>query len=179
MIQKCNLAGKPVITATQMLDSMISNPRPTRAEATDVANAVFDGSDAVMLSGETAKGQYPIEAVEIMARICQTSEQTLDYNSLFLSMISSTPKPISIPECVTSSAVKAVLDLDGKLIIVTTASGNTGLFVAKYKPPCPVIVCTPNPQTSRYSCCHICKHLHYNTNQHAFFLSFFLCFNVA
>lgn len=149
MIKKCNLAGKPVITATQMLDSMIVNPRPTRAEATDVANAVFDGSDAVMLSGETAKGSYPNEAVQIMARICTTSESALDYDSQFLTMITSTPKPISIPECVTSSAVKAVLDLSAKLVIVLTESGATSRFLAKYKPPVPVLCSTPNQKTAR------------------------------
>jgi pyruvate kinase len=107
MIRKCNIVGKPIVTATQMLESMTANPRPTRAEATDVANAVFDGTDCVMLSGETASGDYPNEAVEVMAKICRSAEAAIDYESVFLSIMRNTHKPISRPEAITSSAVKA------------------------------------------------------------------------
>lgn len=123
MIRKCNLAGKPVITATQMLESMVSNPRPTRAEATDVANAVFDGTDCVMLSGETAKGEYPLDAAQTMARICVTAERALDHRALFLSMVELTRRISSRVEAITSSAVKAALDLQAGAIVVLTESG--------------------------------------------------------
>eukprot|EP00030_Apusomonadida_sp_AF-17_P008261 a849353_34.p1 GENE.a849353_34~~a849353_34.p1 ORF type:complete len:526 (-),score=224.78 a849353_34:22-1569(-) len=149
MIWKCNVAGKPVITATQMLDSMIRNPRPTRAEATDVANAVFDGTDAVMLSGETASGQYPCEAVQVMARICVESERVLKHRELYLKIRDANPK-ISAVESVASSAVKTARDLAAKLIIVLTESGNTARLVAKYKPSAVVLALTDVAKTASY-----------------------------
>ena len=149
MIRKCNLASKPVITATQMLESMIENPRPTRAEATDVSNAVFDGSDCVMLSGETAAGAYPVEAVTMMAKICRTAELAIDYSAAFNTMVYFTKKPISRAEAITSSAVKAADDLDAQCIIVLTETGSSGRYVSKYKPSCPVVVVTPSDQTYR------------------------------
>jgi len=149
MIRKCNLASKPVITATQMMESMVENPRPTRAEATDIANAVFDGTDAVMLSGETARGAYPFDAVEIMGKICRSAEKAMDYPASFLTMVYFTKKPINRSEAITSSAVKTAMDLDAGAIIVLTESGSSARYVAKYKPLCPVIVLTKNETTFR------------------------------
>lgn len=149
IIRKCNIAGKPVVTATQMLESMIKNPRPTRAEATDVANAVFDGTDCVMLSGETAKGKFPVEAVSTMASICVTSELAIDHQTQFLSILSLTKRPLSRPEAIASSAVKVETDLDAALVIVLTESGASARYVAKYKPSVPVITVTSTPHVSR------------------------------
>jgi len=149
MIRKCNIVGKPVITATQMLESMITNPRPTRAEAADVANAVFDGTDCVMLSGETANGDYPVEAVETMAKICRTAEAAIDYSSVFINMMQLTKTPLPRPEAITSSAVKAALDLVAPLILCLTETGSSARFLAKYKPSVPVLTATPVEQTAR------------------------------
>lgn len=141
IIQKCNLQGKPVITATQMLDSMIRNPRATRAEITDVANAILDGTDAVMLSGETAVGKYPIKAVELMARIALRIEQTLDYparmDAIRLNRRQSVGDAISLATCQLSH------DLNAKAILCSTQSGATARSIAKYRPEAPIIaVCT-------------------------------------
>lgn len=149
MIWKCNVVGKPVITATQMLDSMIRNPRPTRAEATDVANAVFDGTDAVMLSGETASGRYPCEAVQVMARICVESERVLRHRELYLKVRDANPT-ISPVESIASSAVKTARDLACKLIIVLTESGNTARLVSKYRPQAVVMALTDVPKTAAF-----------------------------
>ena len=111
MIEKANLAGKPVICATQMLESMIKAPRPTRAEASDVANAVIDGSDCVMLSGETAGGDYPTQAVSIMAKICREAEAMLDYRKIYQDMRTYSPTPLSTAESVAAAAVSCILDL--------------------------------------------------------------------
>eukprot|EP00743_Colponemidia_sp_Colp-15_P000422 GILK01000483.1.p1 GENE.GILK01000483.1~~GILK01000483.1.p1 ORF type:complete len:511 (-),score=106.74 GILK01000483.1:182-1714(-) len=134
MIAKANVVGKPVITATQMLESMIKNPRPTRAEATDVANAVLDGSDCVMLSGETANGDWPLAAVEIMARVCAEAERCLDSDYIYGSIRACVKRPMSTPEAVGSSAVKTAIDMDVKMILVLTETGHTARVVAKYRP---------------------------------------------
>merc|ERR1711916_335733 len=135
LIRLCNEAGKPVITATQMLDSMIRNPRPTRAEATDVANAVYDGTDCVMLSGETASGVYPIEAVQVMARICAEAESELNFQELYgkVRAVSLKASPtLTQAEAIASSAVKTAHDIGAKLIVALTESGNTARLISKY-----------------------------------------------
>ncbi|BDA42308.1 Pyruvate kinase, cytosolic isozyme [Coccomyxa sp. Obi] len=139
MIQSCNMVGKPVITATQMLESMIKNPRPTRAEATDVANAVLDGTDCVMLSGETAAGSFPVQAVQVMQRICSESEASLDYYSLFKAIMKRTPIPMSPLESLASSAVRTAHKVHASLIVVLTRGGSTARLVAKYRPSIPVL----------------------------------------
>ncbi|RWV99363.1 hypothetical protein GW17_00037733 [Ensete ventricosum] len=139
MIYKCNLVGKPVVTATQMLESMIKSPRPTRAEATDVANAVLDGTDCVMLSGESAAGAYPELAVKIMARICIQAESSLDYKAIFKEMIRSAPLPMSPLESLASSAVRTANKAKAKLIVVLTRGGTTAKLVAKYRPSVPIL----------------------------------------
>ncbi|WOK92809.1 pyruvate kinase, cytosolic isozyme [Canna indica] len=139
MIYKCNLAGKSVVTATQMLESMIKSPRPTRAEATDVANAVIDGTDCVMLSGESAAGAYPEIAVKIMARICIEAESSLDYGAIFKELIRSTPLPMSPLESLASSAVRTANKAQATLIVVLTRGGTTAKLVAKYRPRVPIL----------------------------------------
>ncbi|XP_042430485.1 pyruvate kinase, cytosolic isozyme-like [Zingiber officinale] len=139
MIYKCNLIGKPVVTATQMLESMIKSPRPTRAEATDVANAVLDGTDCVMLSGESAAGSYPEMAVKIMRRICIEAESSLDYVAIFKEMIRSTPLPMSPLESLASSAVQTASKAKATLIMVLTRGGTTAKLVAKYRPRVPIL----------------------------------------
>lgn len=139
MIYKCNLAGKPVVTATQMLESMIKSPRPTRAEATDVANAVLDGTDCVMLSGESAAGAYPEIAVKTMARICIEAESSLDYPAILKERVRSTPLPMSPLESLASSAVGTANQANASLIVVLTRGGTTAKLVSKYRPSVPIL----------------------------------------
>ncbi|HIT65084.1 MAG TPA: pyruvate kinase [Candidatus Ventrimonas merdavium] len=143
IIRKCNVACKPVITATQMLDSMIRNPRPTRAEVTDVANAVYDGTDAVMLSGETAMGKYPIEALRMMAQICETSEQFLDYDAYRRRKVSQ-ENANNISNAVCRSSVAAAHDLNAKVIIAPSISGFTTRLLSKWRPDVQVIGLSPS-----------------------------------
>jgi pyruvate kinase len=147
MIHKCNLAGKPVITATHMLDSMQSNPRPTRAEASDVANAVFDGTDVLMLSGETAAGKYPVESVKTMASIAEKAESTLPYEDLLRTK--SAGSRTNVTEVVSQAAVGASLGLQVKAIIAPTESGFSARMVSKYRPKAPIIAVTPDERVLR------------------------------
>lgn len=147
LIQKCNDNYKPVITATQMLDSMIRNPRPTRAEVTDVANAVYDGTDAVMLSGETAQGKYPLEALQMMVEIVKNTEQHLDYNMLLEKAQENRKK--SITSAIGYSSVATASSLKAKCIITPTSSGVTARVVSKFKPEALIVGVTPNEETLR------------------------------
>lgn len=147
MIEKCNIAGKPVITATQMLDSMQRNPRPTRAEASDVANAIFDGTDAIMLSGETAAGKYPVESVLTMSRIAEKAESALNYRDLFLKQ--RIAQETSITEAISQSVAISALDLNAKAIISSTESGQTARMVSKYRPKAPIVAVTTQDRTLR------------------------------
>ena len=142
MIEKANIAAKPVVTATQMLESMISAPRPTRAEASDVANAVLDGTDCVMLSGETANGDYPINAVTLMSKCCAESERCIDYKRSYNDIKMYTPPPVSTAEALAASAVSTALDLEIDLIVVLTDTGHMARLVAKYRPNCPILACS-------------------------------------
>ena len=141
MIEKCNYAGKPVITATQMLDSMIRNPRPTRAEASDVANAIFDGTDCIMLSGETANGKYPVDAVKIMSRIAEEAENQLNYEA---SLKKKRKEHIpNVSNAISLAACNTAMELNASAIITATQSGYTAKNVSKYRPECPIIAITP------------------------------------
>lgn len=152
MIRKANLVGKPVITATQMMESMIVNARPTRAECSDVANAVLDGSDAVMLSGETANGAHPFSAVGFMARTAVEAESITNYSQLFAALRESTLTEIgsmTIPEAIASSAVKTQIDMGAKVIVVCSETGNSARLVAKYRPAAPILVLTATDSVAR------------------------------
>lgn len=150
MIAMCNIAGKPVICATQMLESMIYNPRPTRAEISDVGNAVTDGADCVMLSGETAKGSYPTEAVREMHETCLKAENTIAYVSHFEELCNLVQRPVSIVESCAMAAVRASLDMNAGAIIVLSTSGDSARLLSKYRPVCPIFMVTRNPSASRY-----------------------------
>ncbi|MBQ6632551.1 MAG: pyruvate kinase [Romboutsia sp.] len=146
MISKCNEAGKPVITATQMLDSMMRNPRPTRAEVTDVANAIYDGTDAIMLSGETAAGKYPVEAVKTMATIAKRTEETLDYDRLLNKNDRSNS---TVTHAISHATCTTAVDLDASAIITSTSSGHTARMVSKCRPKCPIIATTNDERVMR------------------------------
>ena len=147
IIRKCNDAGKPVITATQMLDSMIRNRRPTRAEVTDVANAIYDGTDAVMLSGETAIGLFPIEAVTMMSKIACRTESSLDYRRIWQEKASIRAKTVT--GAIAQATVDIALDLEATAIITPTSSGATARAVSKYRPEAPIIGAAMSPGVYR------------------------------
>lgn len=141
-IRRCNRAGKPVITATQMLDSMIRHPRPTRAEASDVANAIFDGTDAVMLSGETAVGRYPVESVTTLSRIARRTEQELKYKQILQFFETTMEKTIT--DAISYATCHTAQELNAAAIITSTQSGYTARMVSKYRPQAPIIAVTPS-----------------------------------
>ena len=147
LIKKANLAGKPVITATQMLESMTHNLRPTRAEVTDVANAILDGTSAVMLSGETAAGEYPVETVAMMTSIANSIEETLDYEKLFDENASL--HETTITNAIARATCSTALALDANAIITASASGITPRALSKFKPKVPIIAITESPQVMR------------------------------
>jgi len=150
IIQKVYTAGKQVITATQMLDSMIKNPRPTRAEATDVANAIYDGTSAIMLSGETAAGLYPVEAVRTMARIARRAEHDIDYVERFKVRTGELVKP-DVTNAISHATCTTAHDIGASAIITVTKSGATAREISKYRPSCPIIGCSTYP--------HVCRQL--------------------
>ncbi len=147
LIEKCYKNGKPVITATQMLDSMIRNPRPTRAESSDVANAIYDGTSAVMLSGETAMGKYPIESLEMMAKIAEKAEKSIDYwgrlSKIHYDLVGSVTNAISHATCTTAQDLKAAA------IITVTYSGHTARMISRFRPTCPIIATTVSERVQR------------------------------
>ena len=147
LITKAYNAGKQVITATQMLDSMMKNPRPTRAETTDVANAIYDGTSAIMLSGETAAGAYPIEAVRTMAAIAERTEADINYEKRFRSR--ETEPDTDVTNAISHATVTTSLDLKAKCIITVTKYGKTAKMISKYRPVCPIVACSPHDFTVR------------------------------
>ncbi|MER1987009.1 MAG: pyruvate kinase [Solibacillus sp.] len=147
LINKCNQVGKPVITATQMLDSMQRNPRPTRAEASDVANAIFDGTDAIMLSGETAAGLYPVESVQTMNKIADRTESSLNYRSIVNQR--SREKDSTMTESISQAVAHTSINLGVKAVLAPTESGNTAKMIAKYRPGVPIIAVTGSVNTAQ------------------------------
>lgn len=150
IIKKCNHAGKPVITATQMLESMVRNPRPTRAEVTDVANAILDGTDAIMLSAETAVGRYPVEAVATMARIARRAEESLPYEEILKRKGLADERTAT--DAISHASCTIALELGAKAIITPTASGATARRVAKYRPSAPILATSPNEKVLNQLC---------------------------
>ena len=150
LIKKCNKSGKPVITATQMLDSMIRNPRPTRAEVTDIANSILDGTDAIMLSGETAAGKYPIEAVKTMAIIAERTEKDLDYARI--EKRQEYKDGITVANAISHASCTTAYELGAAAIITPTQSGSTARMVSKFRPKAPIIAATFDERVRRKLC---------------------------
>ncbi|MFC2948635.1 pyruvate kinase [Virgibacillus sediminis] len=147
LIKKCNTVGKPVITATQMLDSMQRNPRPTRAEASDVANAIFDGTDAIMLSGETAAGDYPVESVKTMSSIALKAESAIDHKTLLDERSKSVD--MTITDAISQSVTHTAMNLNVSAIITPTESGHTARMISKYRPHVPIVAVTYSATVNR------------------------------
>jgi len=149
IIKEALIAGKPVVTATQMLDSMVRNPRPTRAEATDVANAIYDGTSVTMLSGETANGEYPVEAVRTMARIAERTERDINYAKRFYENYAEKGISSNIADAISHATCLIAYNLNAKAIITVTTSGSTARMISRFRPEMPVIACTPSSETLR------------------------------
>lgn len=149
MVEKANLAAKPVIMANQMLESMIKAPRPSRAEASEIATCILDGVDAFLLNNETAQGDYPINAVNILSKCCAEAEKTIDYKKIFSDLKLYSPAPYGTAEAVAAAAVASVIDLKLDLIIVVTETGRMGRLVSKYKPEVPILVASENDYVVR------------------------------
>src|SRR5690625_1349736 len=147
LIKQCNIVGKPVITATQMLDSMQWNPRPTRAEASDVANAIFDGTDAIMLSGETAAGDYPVESVQTMSNIALKTETGLDHQMILRNRSKSVD--MTMTDAISQSVTHTAMNLSVSAIITPTESGHTARMISKYRPKAPIVAITFSDIVSR------------------------------
>lgn len=147
IIRKTLRASKPVITATQMLDSMTHNPRPTRAEVTDVANAIFDGTSAIMLSGETAAGRYPVETVKMMNRIAVTAESSLNYEKIVGAV--AREHSLTITNAIAHATCSMAIEMNAQVIVTATASGETPRALSKYKPKAPIVAVTPSEETAR------------------------------
>ena len=139
LIRKGYMAGKQVVTATQMLESMITNPRPTRAEITDVANAIYDGTSAIMLSGETAAGKFPVESVQTMSTIAKTTEKNIDYKNQLHERESSYDVDLNITNAISHATVTTAHDINAKAIITVTKSGTTARRISKFRPSCPIL----------------------------------------
>ena len=148
IIQRVYNSGKYVITATQMLDSMMNHPRPTRAEATDVANAIYDGTSVIMLSGETAAGKYPVESVKTMARIAERTEEDINYRRRFREYDSAQNRDVT--NAISHATCSAAYDLEASAIITVTQSGQTARMISKYRPQMPIIGCTTQMATYRH-----------------------------
>ena len=148
LIDKAYKAGKMVITATQMLDSMMKNPRPTRAESTDVANAIYDGTSAIMLSGETAAGKYPVESLLTMAKIAERTESDINYAGGYKSTVSKIGDD-DVTGAISHATVTTAIDLNAKAIITVTKGGGTARQISKHRPPCPIVGCSPDKKVVR------------------------------
>ncbi|NLD52510.1 MAG: pyruvate kinase, partial [Clostridiales bacterium] len=148
IIKEASMAGRQVITATQMLESMVNNPRPTRAEITDVANAIYDGTSAIMLSGETASGKHPVEAVRTMARIAVRAEDDINYRKRFFDH-DMAESSLNITDAISHATCLIAYNMSAKAIVTVTKSGTTAKMISRFRSGIPIIACTPDAATYR------------------------------